>query len=106
MGNKMNRIHGLRISGFGFGRRLGVPSQGDPEPAQFSRLAVDDADRHVEEAGLPRAVFGLLHTDRFARERAANVDQIAPPLDLAVGSDLANRRQMKNAMFDLLIAAL
>jgi hypothetical protein len=65
---------------------------GNPTPTQFSRLAVDDADGHIEEADLPRATFGFLYANRFADERATDLDEIALPFDLAVGSDLANRR--------------
>src|SRR5450631_2692401 len=60
--------------------------------SQFSVFEIDHADRRVEETHLPLAGFGLFDRDGFAHERAANVDEVAPPFDLAVAADLAHRR--------------
>src|SRR3979490_277760 len=59
---------------------------------QLACFLVDDADRHVEEAHLPVSVLGLLDGNGFTGKRAANVDEVALPFDLAVGADLAHRR--------------
>src|ERR1700716_3412743 len=59
---------------------------------QLACFLVDDADRHVEEAHLPVSVLGLLEGNGFTGKRAANVDEVALPFDLAVGADLAHRR--------------
>ena len=85
MGNKMNRIDGLQILRFGLGSRLRVHVHGSAQTPHLSRGAVDDPDRDIKEANLPGAVFGLLHADGFARKRAANMDQIPLPFDLAIG---------------------
>src|SRR5215470_2774498 len=59
---------------------------------QLPRGWVDDGDRHLEEAHLPIPVFGLLDGNRLAGESAADVNEIALPLDLAVGAYLAHGR--------------
>src|SRR3979409_2527260 len=59
---------------------------------QLACFLVDDADRHVEETHLPVSVLGLLDGNGFTGKRAANVDEVALPFDLAVGADLAHRR--------------
>src|SRR3981189_1246142 len=59
---------------------------------QLACFLVDDADRHVEETHLPVSVLGLLHGNSFTGKRAANMDEVASPFDLAVGSNLAHRR--------------
>src|SRR5882757_3049429 len=59
---------------------------------QLACFLVDDADRHIEEAHLPVSVLGLLDGNGFTGKRAANVDEVALPFDLAVGADLAHRR--------------
>ncbi|MGO9008396.1 MAG: hypothetical protein ACLQIQ_06500 [Beijerinckiaceae bacterium] len=51
----MNRIDRLQISGFGFGRRLVVAVHGNAETTQLSHLAVDDADRNIDEVDPPGA---------------------------------------------------
>src|SRR5712672_2657467 len=79
-------------SWFGLLRRLAVPELGDGKPTQPLVAFIDDADGHVEEADLPLARFGLLDGDRLAGECAANVDEVATPLDLAIGADSAHRR--------------
>ena len=59
---------------------------------QLPRRLVDDRDRHIEEAHLPISAFGFLNGDRLAGESAADMNEIALPLDLAVGAHLAHGR--------------
>src|ERR1700729_148729 len=59
---------------------------------QLACLGVDDADRHVVETHLPLSVLGFFDGDSFTNERAANVNELAPPFDFSVGADLAHRR--------------
>src|SRR5665213_3511010 len=58
---------------------------------QLAWFRVDDADRHVEEAHLPVSVIGLLDSHSLIGKRTANMDEVASPLYLAVGADLAHR---------------
>src|SRR5579862_6888820 len=78
-------------SGSWFGlRRLAALEGG--EAAQFFLVGINHPDRHIEEADLPLTGLGLLHGDGLADQGAADMDEVALPLDLAVRSHVADRR--------------
>src|SRR6478736_2417854 len=65
-------------------RRFTVPARGNGEAAQFLLVPIDPADRQIEEADQPMTGLGLLHRDSLAGKGAADVDELALPLDLSV----------------------
>src|SRR5882757_3280241 len=64
---------------FGFG----PPRPGRTKAAEFSGLAVDQAEIDGDEADGVIAGFGLGQGDRLADEGLADEDALAAPLDLA-----------------------
>src|ERR1700688_4359740 len=57
-------------------------------------LAVDEAELDVGVAYPPLAVLRLLHADRLADQDLADEDEVAVPLDLAVGAHPPNRHRL------------
>ncbi len=71
-------------------KSTGPPGLFQLSPAQPTVL-VDESEFDVAVADEPLALLGLLDRDRFADQRLADEDEVAGPLDAAVGAHPAHR---------------
>src|SRR5690349_22928853 len=69
---------------FGNGVRFAAPRPGRRKAPKLAGPAVDEAEVEVGKAHQPVAALRLGNPDRLADQRLADIDQLAPELDLAV----------------------